>query len=277
MGSGNTWENRHSELFEHGDPVWEVRRLALIRAWLLTASSSSCRMLIRRSRTQYGLVSLIFSIERLPPSTLSSPLFLFFLSSLYLFSTVSDWAEKAVVCFTDLARKWGKSLGSSMQTCFCVCVACSTDSHHMEELHLHRVLFPWRTVSCELYPLYTRPLSSDQLMNTHTQTLTLWHNPHTQRTLLFFSPQHLILGFVWDSILFISVFVWACMRTCASQYVFPPAWHMNLITYQPPPKQSFISSKETQSFIVCLVGWMCCNTLTHAHTHLYFYWYRHYI
>lgn len=32
MGSGNTWENRHSELFEHGDPVWEVRRLALIRA-----------------------------------------------------------------------------------------------------------------------------------------------------------------------------------------------------------------------------------------------------
>lgn len=32
MGSGNTWENKHSELFEHGDPVWEVRRLALIRA-----------------------------------------------------------------------------------------------------------------------------------------------------------------------------------------------------------------------------------------------------
>lgn len=94
---GGLTDNRQGEdtgkKTQCGDPVWEVCRQALIRARLLTVSSSCYWMLISSSRTQYWLVSLISSVGHPHPLLLSFSLpLLFCLFSFF----VSDWTELAV-------------------------------------------------------------------------------------------------------------------------------------------------------------------------------------
>ena len=98
-------------------------------------------------------------------------------------------------------------------------------------------------VPCEFDP---NKLSHNQHMNIWTPTVT---PAHTGSPFFFFYPllhplpQHLIRGFVWDSLGFTLILPFFSLRLCVSLL----AGHMHIITYHLPPTQSLQSSSETKS------------------------------
>lgn len=226
--------------FQRGDPVWEVCRQTLIRARLLTVSSSSYWMLIRSNRRQDWLVFPIFlywaSAASLP--IISCPLLSFCVPlvsfAFHRHRLSRDSSHKALQIYHE---NEGKHLA---RQCRRVCLVLSW-------------LTIWRSFICIVYcSLGTWSLASFNILscNQHINMESLTGTPSRLVWLLIFprsTSQHRhhsiwskdLFGILLDSPWFSPLSV----RSCARLYMFLLAGHMRIITYQ-PPTQSLISFQQ---------------------------------